>query len=224
MKMKLQTTNYDNLITLANSNIKLCIHVKKTSRIYLSHSNYLLEECLRPDIEPTTIIEEETTVITTSEPIKETTVITTSEAMKESTVIISSEPIKKEVSSDITMGESQKETKKIIIEDTTNKIEEETEKIIGETIPVSHEYIIENDIYKFPGYNNTKIYNFISIFMMQDFSGGNGQKIFIRGADGFIFEITTTVNEEEILKNKIRNIHNSSVIDLGECSNLLNQK
>ena len=69
---------------------------KKTSRIYLSNSNYLLEECLRPDIEPTTIIEEETTVITTSEPIKE------------STVIISSEDIKEEVSSDITTGESQK--------------------------------------------------------------------------------------------------------------------
>ena len=45
--------------------------------------------------------------------------------------------------------------------------------------------------------------------MIQDFLGGNGQKIFIRGADGFIFEITTIENEEEILKdkNKIFIIH-----------------
>ncbi len=34
--------------------------LKKTARIYLSHSNYLLEECLRPDVEPTTIIPLET--------------------------------------------------------------------------------------------------------------------------------------------------------------------
>ena len=191
-----ETTNYDNLITQSHINIKLCINVKRTSRIYLSHSNYLLEECLRPNIEPTTIIPEETTVITTSEPIKETTVITTSEPVKETSVLTTDEDIKENNNS--INSESQKETTKIITEDATNNIKEETEKIIKQTNNISSEYIIENDIYKFPGYNNTKIYNFIGDYMIQDFLGGNGQKIFIRGADGFIFEITTIENEEEI--------------------------
>ena len=110
------------------------------------------------------------------------------------------------------------------MEDTTNEIQGPTENVKSEVNQISSEYTIENDIYKFPGYNNTKIYNYINDFLLQDFSGLNGHKIYIRGEDGFIFEITTTENEEEILKDKNKNIHNSSVIDLGECSNLLKQR
>ena len=47
-----EIANYDNLITQAHANIKLYIHVKKTARIYLSHFNYLLEECLIQMLSP----------------------------------------------------------------------------------------------------------------------------------------------------------------------------
>ena len=43
----------------------------------------------------------------------------------------------------------------------------------------------------------------------------------MKGLNDFMLEITTEANQKELLKNKIRTQFNSSVIDLGECSNLL---
>ena len=56
--------------------------------------------------------------------------------------------------------------------------------------------------------------------MLQDFNGINNQKMFIKGLNDFLFEITTEANHKELAINKIRTQFNSSVIDLGECSNL----
>ena len=60
--------------------------------------------------------------------------------------------------------------------------------------------------------------------MMQEFTTANGQKMFIRGLNDFIFEITTENNEKEMLNRQSRSKLNSSVINLGECSNLLKKK
>ena len=84
-----------------------------------------------------------------------------------------------------------------------------------------HDYNIINDIFLFQGYNNTQIYNIITDFFLQDFLGVNGQKIYIKGENGFIFEITTSLDEIEILTQKGKNNYNTSVIDLGQCNNLL---
>ena len=60
--------------------------------------------------------------------------------------------------------------------------------------------------------------------MIQSFILGLNQKMYIIGANDFIFEITTIENEIDILNEKSENTYNSSIIDLGECNNLLKQK
>ena len=51
-----ENTIYNDIITDAHPNIKLCMHVKKETRIYQSHHDHLIIECLRPDIDPITIV------------------------------------------------------------------------------------------------------------------------------------------------------------------------
>lgn len=95
---------------------------------------------------------------------------------------------------------------------------------VGSTNLISSDYIFLNGFYLFPGYNNTQIYNRIIEFMLQSYLGNTNQKIYIRGENNFMFEITTEENEIELLSERsIRsiNIHNTSMIDLGECKNLL---
>jgi len=93
---------------------------------------------------------------------------------------------------------------------------------IVQTNIISSEYtIIDNILYLFNKYNNTIIYDYIVEFMLQDFNGINNQKMFIKGLNDFLFEITTEANQKELAINKMRNQLNSSLIDLGECSNLL---
>ena len=105
-----------------------------------------------------------------------------------------------------------------------NSINSYANNIVQTTIISSEYTIVNNVVYLFNRYNNTLIYNYLVEFMLQDFHGISGQKMYIKGENGFMFEITTEENEKVILKNKIRNQLNSSVIDLGECSNLLKNK
>ena len=75
------------------------------------------------------------------------------------------------------------------------------------------------------GYNNPQIYDKIIQNLLQVFSGDKDQKIFIKGKDNFMFELTTQESELEILSMNDMSIRRDlSVIDLGECINLLKNK
>ena len=235
-----ENTIYNDIITEAHSQIKLCIHVKREARIYQSHSTHLLIECIRPDVDPTTIV-------TTSVPTEKATTAVTKSS--------STEKIEKEASSETTNNEtSEKETIKQTqqlsdiqptINEENNNILSSNQKekyeskssinpinsysinsndIINNVIIASEYTIIDDVIHLFHINNNTQVYNFINDYMMQDFNGVNGQKIYIKGVNDFIFEITTELNEKELLNTNIRSRLNSSIIDLGECSNLLKNR
>ena len=295
-----ENTIYNDIIKDAHPEIILCIHVKKEARIYQSYPARLDIECLRPDVEPTTIIEttsaptekpttiiettsapteKPTTIIeTTSAPTeKPTTIIeTTSAPTEKPTTIIetTSTPTEKPTTIIETTGAPTEKPTTLIettntptekpttIIETTSSPTEETEKVeptesikevqttsnveekheskstsfplntesidsnkVSQTNIISSEYIIIDDVvYLFNRHNNTQIYYYLINSLLQDFNGINGQNIYIKGMNDFIFEITTEDNEKEIIKNKNRNQLNSSVIDLGECSNLLKNK
>ena len=77
----------------------------------------------------------------------------------------------------------------------------------------------------FQGYNNSYIYTSIIQNLLQSFSVNKKQKIYIKTDNGFTFEITTEEAEKDLLNNKsIIYNYSSSIIDLGECKNLLKQK
>ena len=65
---KVQCTFFTDIITQAHNNIQLCIHVKRQSLIYRAYNNNLVEECLIPDIEPSTAVEKITTEQVKNEP------------------------------------------------------------------------------------------------------------------------------------------------------------
>ena len=78
-------TNFNDIITQAHDDIKLCIHVNKEARIYTTYTEHLLEECLIPDIIPTENI---IMLETTNEPLKTTEKIITPDTT------IQNEPLK----------------------------------------------------------------------------------------------------------------------------------
>ena len=85
--------------------------------------------------------------------------------------------------------------------------------------------IIINDTFFLQGYNNSQIYDKIIQNLLQVFAGDKDKKILIKGKDNFMFELTTQENELEILSMKGVSIRRDlSVIDLGECINLLKNK
>ncbi len=85
--------------------------------------------------------------------------------------------------------------------------------------------IIINNTFFLQGYNNSQIYDKKIQNLLQVFAGDKDQKIFIKGKDNFMFELTTQENELEILSMKGVSIRRDlSVIDLGECINLLKNK
>ena len=125
-----ENTIFNDIITNAHPNIILCIHVKREARIYLSYPEHLDIECLRPDIDPTTIIitttipiKKETTIITTVAPIKiPTTIITTTIPIKkETTIVTTNTPTEKETTIITTSSPTEKETNIITTSDPTEK-------------------------------------------------------------------------------------------------------
>ena len=51
-----------------------------------------------------------------------------------------------------------------------------------------------------------------------------GKKLVIQSPDKMIYEITNSINELELLKDKSNNIYNISIIDLGLCETLLKKE
>ena len=71
--------------------------------------------------------------------------------------------------------------------------------------------------------DNTIIYNKIKNGIVQTYPE-NGQSVLIEGKDNYIFQITTDDNEENTLNGYLENKNNMSIIDLGECENLLKKE
>ena len=72
--------------------------------------------------------------------------------------------------------------------------------------------------------DNKEILDLIVKYFLQAFSDGEGNDEFIDGLDNTIFQLTTSENQKELLKNKSLNKNNVSIIDLGECEDTLKQK
>ena len=102
-----------------------------------------------------------------------------------------------------------------IYESTYNIDEDDMQNIITEIIrPIPDEWST---------YNNSEIYTIIIEKILNEYTSENGKDIIIKGAEDTIFQITNRINELELIKNKSNNIHNLSIIDLGECENKLKQ-
>ena len=83
------------------------------------------------------------------------------------------------------------------------------------------DYIIIDGIYFVSGNNNSQIYNSIIEYLLKDFSRIGEKKISIKAKNEYIFELTTQINELELLNEGIPIKRNTSLLDLGECNNLL---
>ena len=90
--------------------------------------------------------------------------------------------------------------------------------------PLIYNYSSTNDTFLFLGYNNSLIYDIITESLLQNYDGNNAKKIYIKGDNNQIFIITTDNNEKEIINGRIQNEKNFSMIDLGECKDLLKEK
>ena len=259
---KVQCTFFTDIITQAHNNIQLCIHVKRQSLIYRAYNNNLVEECLIPDIEPSTAVEKITTEQVKNEPSTVLEKITTELIKNEpSTVLekITTELINNEPSTELeklnieptsnapstTMNKNDETDTINILQKTTSdnlnflssqisteKLEKKESSFPDYSNAISSnptyptENITSDDIfiiekYFLMGYNNSQIYSKVTEYLNQDFSENNRQNIIYKGENGFIFEITTEDNEKKILSQKHLNTYNLSIIDLGECHDLL---
>ena len=202
MKMKIQNIY---IIKNAYNGIKLCIHVTRQAPIYLAYTENLLEECL--------ISEQEEKITTADINIKSTGIIKYTEK-----IIKSTDNIQQKI-----------ETEKIsITSEYLNPLDSTEFESFGSTetnnLNTSVDIII-NDTFFLQGYNNSQIYDKIIQNLLQVFAGDKDQKIFIKGKDNFMFELTTQESELEILNMNGMSIRRDlSVIDLGECINLLKNK
>ena len=73
-------------------------------------------------------------------------------------------------------------------------------------------------------YNNTEIYNIIKDVIIKDYSPQSDQSQIIEGVDNIVYHITTGNNELELLNSNSSDNYNLSIIDLGECENILREK
>ena len=69
--------------------------------------------------------------------------------------------------------------------------------------------------------NNDELYKELIDNIIQNFAISSGEEMVIKGEDSFIFHITNTQNELDLLKGKSNSTNKFSIIDLGECGNLL---
>ena len=69
--------------------------------------------------------------------------------------------------------------------------------------------------------NNEEVYQVILDNVLKNYDISNGKEMVYKGEDNFFFHLTNTENELEHLKGKNNNTNKFSIIDLGECGNLL---
>ena len=74
--------------------------------------------------------------------------------------------------------------------------------------------------YLITGENNEAIFEEVKD-IMDDYDPSKGESIIVDGKEDFIYEITTTGNEKDILDGNGNSNNQVSKIDLGECENLL---
>ena len=87
--------------------------------------------------------------------------------------------------------------------------------------------ILESTINIIPNkdnYNNTQIYNMIIDNIIKGYSPKNEKSKIIEGIEKVIFQLTTSKNELELLKNNSSDNYNLSIIDLGEYEKILRQR
>ena len=84
--------------------------------------------------------------------------------------------------------------------------------------------------YKGICYNNLQNEDYNSDFndllnnvLLSSYTFEEGESIMIERPDNTVYQITTSKNELELLKNKSSNVNNISIIDLGECETILKQ-
>ena len=100
-------------------------------------------------------------------------------------------------------------------EDLQNQSNEEIYQIISQSeYKYKTNYIIEG--------NNDEIYQELIDFI-KDYDFSNGEELVFPGEDNFIFHLTNSQNELEQLQGKRNNTNRYSIIDLGECENLLKE-
>ena len=106
---------------------------------------------------------------------------------------------------------------------TTNcKSESESKKQISEYINIS-EFIYRTTKFVISG-NNEEIYHSILDNVIQNYNISSREEMKYEGKDNFFFQVTNSRNELDILKGKINRTNKLSIIDLGECENLLKRQ
>ena len=80
-----------------------------------------------------------------------------------------------------------------------------------------------NNECSFENINNTEIYSIIKNRIIQNYSS-NGESIIIEAENNYVFQITTQKNEKNSLNGKYENKYNLSMIDLGDCEELLKKE
>ena len=84
-----------------------------------------------------------------------------------------------------------------------------------------NEYFYD-DSNSFPDNNNTEIYNQIENYISKNYSVSEKPNIIIKGESDFIYQITTTEKEKELIKKNVsEEDYNISMIDFTECEQLL---
>jgi hypothetical protein len=106
----------------------------------------------------------------------------------------------------------------------------ETIKVIENSIyntilMTSSQYITQritnyNTNYTITG-NNEEIYEQLIDNILFNYDLSNGEELVFQGEDNSFFHITNAQNELDLLKNNNNNTNKFSIIDLGECANLL---
>ena len=95
----------------------------------------------------------------------------------------------------------------------------QTIKDISQIIYQSSEYIHKTN-YIIIG-NNEEVYQGVIDNIINNYDINKGEEMVFKGEDNFIFHITNSQNELELLKGNNNNTNKVSIIDLGECENLL---
>ena len=192
-------TLFDNFIYGTNAELLLCFNIRNDSRLYQELKNKFIEECLKKEeIVTTDIIITNTTYINIA-----ATII--GESTEYNQLMLSSNTLKYDISSNI-IDNSYTSDEYIYINSSSNLI-------ITQKINYISTEISLND---FPNDNNTDLYNKIIDQIIHNFQIG-----VIEGNDNYIFEITTEEEQQKALNGLPENSHNLTIIDLGNCKNLL---
>ena len=80
-----------------------------------------------------------------------------------------------------------------------------------------------NMLCSFLNYNNLELYSIIISELIKEYPN-NGTNVVIEGEDNYAFQLTTTENEKKTINGEYGNNYNLSMIDLGECEDLLKKE